>query len=58
MLLLLRILPRSRGSLQRVAGAESSFAEAAVVESGPGSDSRPNFGSDSGLDSGLGSLEI
>ena len=38
--------PRSRGFLQGVAGAESSFVEVAVVEPGPGSDS------------GLDSLEI
>ena len=50
----MRILPRSRGFLQGVTGAESSYAEAAVVESGPGSDSGPDFGPDSGL----GSLEI
>ena len=46
----MRILPRSHGFLQGVASAESSFAEAAVVELGPGSDSRP--------DSELDSLEI
>ena len=34
-----------------VSGAESSFAEAAVVELGPGSDSGPDFGPDSRLDS-------
>ena len=50
----MRILPRSRGFLQGVAGVKSSFAEVAVVESGPGYDSGPDFGSDSGL----GSLEI
>ena len=42
----------------RVAGAESSFGEAAVVELGPGSDSRPDYGPDSRPDSGLDSLEI
>ena len=40
----MRILPRSHGFLQGVAGAESSFAEAAIVELGPGSgpNSRPD----------------
>ena len=33
-----------------VVGAESSFAEAAVVESGPSSDSGLGSGHDSGLD--------
>ena len=33
----MQILPRSHGFLQGVAGAESSPAEAAVVELGPGS---------------------
>ena len=41
---------RSHGSLQGVVGAESSFAEAAVADLGPGYDSRPDFGPDFGLD--------
>ena len=49
-LLLPRTLPRSHGSLQGAVDAESSFAEVAAVELGPGSDS--------GSDFGPGSLEI
>ena len=45
----MRILKRSHGFLQGAAGAESSSAEAAVVELGPGSG--PDFGPDFGPDS-------
>ena len=50
----MRIPRRSRGFLQGVVGAESSFVEVAVFKPGPGSDS----GLGSGLDTRLDFLEI